>query len=213
MKPLITNALHFACLAAMLLTGLILYADLPGSIPIQYGVDGTPQNSLPKVVTVLITPLIYAASIAATKGLMRYSPAEFSMPNSKHAMDVVLLGIGLLLLASHIGILRSVGNTSVFLQYFSVGLALFLLVTGNVFGKTERNFFVGIRLPWTIASMGNWRATHRFAGRLMVISGILLLAVSFYSPSLTLTLVLGFNWAILAIGYSFLYSLKNGRAE
>lgn len=213
MKFLIVNALSFACLAAMLLAGILLYADLPETLPVQYGIDGTAQNYLPKTAAVLLMPLIYAAAIALTKLLIHYSPDKFSMPNSRRAMDIILFGVGLLLLASHVGIIRGAGDSQLFMQYFSVGLAFFLLVTGNVIGKTERNFFIGIRLPWTIASMGNWRATHRFAGRLMVASGLLLLVASYYQASISITLILGFNWAVLAVAYSFLFYLRNERAN
>ena len=40
---------------------------------------------------------------------------------------------------------------------------------GNVLGKVKRNFYVGIRTPWTIASERVWISTHRLAARLFVV--------------------------------------------
>lgn len=59
------------------------------------------------------------------------------------------------------------------------GVLALLVLIGNPMGKVRRNFFIGIRTPWTLASESVWYATHRLAARLMVASGLLgLLALS-----------------------------------
>lgn len=105
----------------------------------------------------------------------------------------------------------SLGDADIFHQYFAVGMACFLIISGNVIGKTERNFIFGIRIPWTIAPMENWRATHRLAGRLMVISGLLLLILSFYRPSLLMDLTLGLSWLPMAALHLFVIYIKDER--
>jgi uncharacterized membrane protein len=46
-------------------------------------------------------------------------------------------------------------------------------VIGNVLGKVRRNFWMGVRTPWTLANDTVWAATHRLAARLMVAAGLL----------------------------------------
>jgi immunity protein, SdpI family len=213
MKFIQMNALSFACLAAMLAVGMFMYPGLPETLPTQYDFDGIASNYLPKEAVILILPLSYAASIAVIHFLIRFSPEKFAMQNSQRAMDIVVLSIGILLLAIHIGLLMSRGDGSIFQRYFSIGFAFFIVIMGNVIGKTERNFIIGIRLPWTLASEQNWRATHRLAGKLMVASGLILLAISFYSVSLVLTLSLGLGWLVIAAIYSFMFFLKNERTS
>lgn len=211
MKFLIANALSFACLAAMVVVGIIMYPGLPETIPSQYSIDGEPENYVPKLLMIVIMPIAYAATIVVINLMIRFSPEKFAMTNSMRAGEIIVFGTGLLLLASHVGLMASVGDIEKFHQYLAVGMACFLIISGNVIGKTERNFIFGIRLPWTLASMENWRATHRFAGKLMVISGVLLLSLSFYWPSLLLNLVLGLSWLGVAAIYSFVFFLKNER--
>lgn len=213
MKFLQANALSFVCLAAMTAIGAFMYPSLPETLPTQYSFDGVAGNYLPKQAVVLMMPLAFAFSIIVVNFMIHYSPEKFAMPNSQRAMDIIVLSAGILLLSSHVGILVSQGDSEIFQQYFAVGFAGFLIIMGNVMGKTERNFIAGIRIPWTIASEQNWRATHRMAGRLMVISGLLVLVIGYYYPSLGLTLILGLSWAILAIIYSFVFYLKNERAS
>ena len=44
---------------------------------------------------------------------------------------------------------------------FFAGLFLFFALMGNVMGKVRKNFFIGIRVPWTFASDRVWNDTHR----------------------------------------------------
>jgi uncharacterized membrane protein len=43
---------------------------------------------------------------------------------------------------------------------------------GNVLGKVRRNFYVGVRTPWTLASDAVWEGTHRLAAWLFVVAGV-----------------------------------------
>lgn len=53
------------------------------------------------------------------------------------------------------------------------GIAVFIGLLGNVMGKVRRNFWIGIRTPWTLGSERVWVATHRLAARTMVASAVL----------------------------------------
>jgi uncharacterized membrane protein len=52
------------------------------------------------------------------------------------------------------------------------GMFLFFALLGNVMGKVRKNFYIGFRLPWTLASDRVWNDTHRLAAWLMVAGGI-----------------------------------------
>ena len=57
-----------------------------------------------------------------------------------------------------------------------IGIAIVLL--GNVLGKVKRNFWLGVRTPWTLASDRVWYATHRLAGKSMVAGGLVVVAAT-----------------------------------
>jgi uncharacterized membrane protein len=60
---------------------------------------------------------------------------------------------------------------------------------GNPMGKLRRNFYLGVRTPWTLASERVWNATHRFAAKTFVAGGLV---------GLVFSIVGLFLWAILA---------------
>ena len=58
-----------------------------------------------------------------------------------------------------------------FARAIAVGVAVLIMAISNVLGKVERNFYVGIRTPWTLASERVWIETHRLAAWLGVACG------------------------------------------
>lgn len=86
------------------------------------------------------------------------------------------------------------------------GLAVFLGLLGNVMGKVRRNFWIGIRTPWTLASERVWYSTHRFAGKTMVIGALLSLAGVIAGLPLALCLTVLLAGPIVPVFYSlFIY--------
>ena len=54
-----------------------------------------------------------------------------------------------------------------------VPMGLLFALTGNYLPKTRMNSTMGIKVPWAYSSEANWNATHRFAGKVWVIGGVL----------------------------------------
>lgn len=80
---------------------------------------------------------------------------------------------------------------------------LFLII-GNYLPKCQQNRTIGIKMPWTLANEENWNATHRFAGRVWMIGGVLLLASAFLPQEIFIFVMLGI--VFLAILIPMLYS-------
>ena len=57
------------------------------------------------------------------------------------------------------------------------------LVTGNYMSKNRQNYTVGIKLPWTLNSTENWNRTNRFAGRLWLVAGAIMLVNIFLNQT------------------------------
>jgi uncharacterized membrane protein len=82
---------------------------------------------------------------------------------------------------------------------------VFATLLGNVLGKVRRNFWLGVRTPWTLANERVWYSTHRLAARSMVVAGLLALAAVILDlPGVLAVSVLGAGFAI-PVGWSLLY--------
>jgi uncharacterized membrane protein len=77
---------------------------------------------------------------------------------------------------------------------------------GNVLGKVRRNFWVGVRTPWTLASERVWNDTHRLAARLFVVAavaGLAIVVLPISLPAMSITVfILIIVSAVLPVFYS-----------
>ena len=53
----------------------------------------------------------------------------------------------------------------------SIGMGLLFIATGWMLGRAKRNFFIGIRTPWTLMNEEVWARTHALASKLFYASG------------------------------------------
>ena len=59
-------------------------------------------------------------------------------------------------------------------------IGLVLTIVGNYLPKCKQNYTIGIKIPWTLNSEENWNKTHRFAGWLWTICGLVLVLTGFF---------------------------------
>lgn len=77
-------------------------------------------------------------------------------------------------------------------------VGLLIIVIGNYFGKLKRNYFVGIKTPWTLASENVWNKTHRLGSRLFIVWGALLVTSPWLPAPIAFLILFGGIIAMLA---------------
>ena len=86
-------------------------------------------------------------------------------------------------------------------------IALFFAL-GYIMRHIKRNFFIGIRTPWTLASDSVWDKTHRLGGILfMITSLILLLAMIFLETMIVYIIFIVLIFIIVLVLMFYSYSL------
>ena len=60
-------------------------------------------------------------------------------------------------------------------------MGLLFIFAGVMMREAKRNFFIGIRTPWTLSSDRVWYETHRIGSTLFIISGILAFLGAFFA--------------------------------
>ncbi len=65
-----------------------------------------------------------------------------------------------------------------------------MFVLGNYLGKLKRNWFVGIKSPWTLSSENVWNKTHRLAGKLFMIWGLGIMIAPWFKSNLAMGVLL-----------------------
>jgi uncharacterized membrane protein len=117
-----------------------------------------------------------------------------------------------LVLVNYCYVLSALHSWEISKKVIFIFLGLLLATLGNYMNNIKPNFFVGIRLPWTLNDENNWRLTHRLAGKLWFLGGILLALICVFLPDVALRPVF-IGMVILIVLIPCIYSYKLFRSH
>lgn len=196
-----------ALLAAPALASAVMYSSLPDPAPIHWNVRGEADGFGPRWVLAWLLPASTTLVTALLLALPALGPMRENMARFRNVYGKLVIAIVATVGAIHVLTLLSATGAAVRIEVvvpFVMGLLFAVL--GNWMGKIRRNFWVGIRTPWTLASDVVWERTHRVGGRLFVALGLLVAIVALLGhPWLTIGTLIGGLIALLV--WSLVYSL------
>jgi uncharacterized membrane protein len=187
-----------------------LYPTLPEQIPTHWNIRGEVDGYGSRW-TLFLLPAFMAALLVLFYFLPALSPKSFEVDTFRSTyLYIMVLVVGLF--ACMQGVLLYVVSRTVaggpapdIGRAFIAGMFLFFGLMGNVLGKVRKNFYIGIRVPWTLASDRVWNDTHRMAARLWVAGGMLGFGLVALGAPLLVAIVLLFAVALVPVIYSFVH--------
>ena len=156
--------------------GVLLYDQLPDSIPIHFDFAGNPDSWGPKDLVVFGIPMLLCLfNIIVNVSTRKYGGENQSMmiKFSRWLCAIIALVI------APIALFKGLGADIPIQIIAPVLVGVVFIIIGNYFPKTKQNPVAGIRIKWTLESEENWRRTHRLAGYIWTIGGLLLIVNSF----------------------------------
>lgn len=184
--------------------GIYLWSQLPDVMARQFSLDNRANGFSSKYFVVFGFPAILVAglwfsAIVTSKDPRKQNISSKVFRRNLYIIPIASLFCSALIYSYNLGIKLDIA----FFSMLFVGSVLIFI--GNYLPKARQNYTIGIKLPWTLANEDNWNRTHRFAGFLYVIAGIIIvLTVS--SGIMSTTWAFWFFIAVLFIPciYSFI---------
>jgi uncharacterized membrane protein len=161
-----------------------LYPSLPERIPTHWNLGGEVDGWGDKTWAAFLTPALMIAILLLFVFLPALSPKHFEVDRSRSTYLYIMV-LFMALLAYFHGVImyatwQEVGPGVAPIDLGRAllgGIFLFLAFVVGVIRKLQKNFYIGIRVPWTLASDRVWKDTHRLAGWIMVGVGVVGLAL------------------------------------
>lgn len=177
---------------ATVISSAVAAPVLPAKVPVHWGPDGQPDRFGSKWELLLLGPVLMALAAGLQMVLDRRDRVKKPGEEDPSQRQVFLLAMALLAFL-HVVILAHVGGLiGDLFAGLGAGFSIFWVLMGNIMGKVRPNATTGIRTPWTFRSPEVWHRTHRLAGQLMVLAGVLGAVGSLLLPGpALLMLVLG----------------------
>ena len=187
--------------------GLLLWNQLPEQIATHWDFNGVPNGWSSKEFAVIGLPIFLLAvhwvCLMATKA----DPKAANHP--KQMMSLVFWTCPAVSLFCMGSVYAEALGYHVSMNHLgAILVGITFIVIGNYLPKCQQNYTMGIKIPWTLHSEENWNRTHRFAGPLWVICGILFVILTFMGFS-KLSVALIFIAAFVPMIYSYLYYKKH----
>lgn len=184
---------QLALIAVMFVLAALIWPSAPDRIPIHWNAAGEVDGYGGKAEGLLLLPATALGLYLLLLFLPRADPGRANYLQFAGVYALIRIAV-LVLLAAIYGFvllwIRGVEVDMARLPFILIG-GLFL-VLGNAMGKIRPNWFVGVRTPWTLSSKRSWVKTHRLAGWLFVLVGLIFLGAAVVGDgSLMLWLILG----------------------
>ncbi len=169
----------FIVLVSVALGIWVYFTTPPGPVPVHLNLQGKVDGYGSKFWGTLMFPLTIIALGLLIFYLDRIDPFRKNVKSSKRALSATLDIIASFMLFFQIVFawLIKTGSDRLDTTVLYLGLGVMFILIGNYLPAIKRNFFVGVRTPWTLASDKVWRSTHRLAGWAFVLLGIFTIIV------------------------------------
>lgn len=194
-----------------MLIGILLWDKLPATMATHFGFDNEANGFSSKIVGVVVLPLILLGVHIFSALMISSDPRKQNISDKMYTLVLWIVPF-VSVFASGLVYSYNLGmkfNVSLFGSLF---LGLIFIIIGNYLPKMRQNYTLGIKLPWTLANEENWNKTHRLAGIMYIILGILLIISIFIGKGNYLgpMLIVVIIAALIPGIYSFILHTRKG---
>lgn len=187
--------------------GLILWDKLPDQVPVHWNMSGEVDDYATKTQAVFLMPLVLVAFQWICVLGTSLDPKKQNINDKMFTLVLWIIPIISLLCNSMVYATALGHKVSVEIIMPLFMGALFIII-GNYMPKCKQSYTMGIKLPWTLDDEENWNKTHRMAGFLWVIGGIIVMATAFLGAFWLFFIVL-IPMVIVPTVYSYLLYKKS----
>lgn len=195
-----------------MLAGVILWNRLPDQFPTHFNAAGEVDSWSSKAFGVFGMPLILAGlHWLCTLGSLKMDPKAENLEGK--AFSLVLWVSPVLSIVMHTLVYCTALGTNMNVQIIvPLLIGLLLIIIGNWLPKCKQTWTLGIKLPWTLADEDNWNRTHRFAGPVWVVCGMVIMVCALIGGVFLWVMVAAFG-VMIAAPTIYSYLLFRGKSK
>jgi uncharacterized membrane protein len=174
MSTRITTIVVLLLIAAAAVAGLLLWNQLPEQMASHWNVNDQVDGYTSKVLGVFLLPLVTLGLFLLFLLIPNIDPLKVNIAQFRDMFNLFIVLMVAFMLYIHALTLRwNLGYTDFGMSRAMLpAMGLLFLFIGYMLRKAKRNYFIGIRTPWTLSSDTVWDETHRVGSVLFMVSGV-----------------------------------------
>ena len=195
-SPILTNmkkGIIFALLVVLIqfLVAMYYYPQMPDQMASHWNIEGVADGYFSKFWGLFLVPLIAVGLFFLFAVIPRIDPLQNNIKDFiKYYWSFIVLFLSYMLYMELIIVVWNLGFTFNMFQALSPAIGVLFISIGFVIGKAKRNWFMGIRTPWTLSNDVVWDKTHKLGGKVFMVSGVVGILGFFFEGYFALLLLL-----------------------
>ncbi len=177
-----TTIVVLLMVAAATIAGLALWNQLPDPMASHWGPNDEVNGYMSKFWGVFLMPLMTLGMTVLFLIIPAIDPLKANIAQFRDVFNLfITLIVAFMLYIYALSLRWNLGYTDFGMSKAmlpAMGTLFFFL--GYMLRKAKRNFFIGIRTPWTLSSDKVWDETHRLGSVLFMVAGVFAFFGSFF---------------------------------
>jgi len=207
MSTRITLMVSLALILVAIVFSLAVYNRLPEQMASHWGMNDEVNGTVSRFWGAFLMPIVSLAMLGLFLLIPSIDPLKANIARFRGIFNGFIAVMMVFLFYIHI--LTMLWNLGV--QNFKMSAALlpaiglFFFFAGLMMSQAKRNFFIGIRTPWTLSSDRVWDQTHRVGSVLFMICGVLAFVAAFFPGATAFGLIFAplIGSSIFLVVYSY----------
>ncbi len=182
MTTKLTSIIVLTLIAIALIAGLSLWNQLPDQMASHWNANDQVDGYISRFWGVFLMPLITLGMFVLFLVVPGIDPLKANIAQFREAFNMfIALMVAFMLYVHGLTLAWSLGY-----QDFKMSAAMLpfmgilFIAIGYLLRQAKRNFFIGIRTPWTLSSDTVWDKTHRLGSVLFMVSGAFAILGGFF---------------------------------
>ncbi|UPV99405.1 SdpI family protein [Halorussus gelatinilyticus] len=151
----------------------LAYPEMPAEMATHWNAAGEIDGRTPRLVALALFPALSAGMLALFAFLPRIDPLGENVAAFREQYDTfVVLLLAFLTYVHGLVLAANAGYEFAVMQALAPAIGALYYYVGVLTAHAERNWFVGIRTPWTISNEEVWDRTHERAAPLFKLAGV-----------------------------------------
>jgi len=216
MTTRLTTIIVIVLIIGATLTGALLWNQLPDPMASHWDVNDQVNGYMSRFWGVYLMPLVTIGMFLIFLIIPNIDPLKANIAQFRETFNLFIAFMVGFMVYIHVLTLRwNLGYTNLGISKAMLpAMGLLFFIIGSMLRKAKRNWFIGIRTPWTLSSDYVWNEIHRIGGVLFMVSGVIAVIGGFFGGTVAFwsIIVPVFGTSIFLVIYSYVVYQKEAKA-
>lgn len=199
-----TEIISLSIIAVMFVVSLYFYPMMPATIATHWNAEGIADGYSSTLTGIMIIPVMTLVLFLLFITLPRIDPLRTNVEKFMDVFDLfIVMLIGFFFYVQMLVIAWNIGAVVDMTRAIIPAFAVLFYFAGILTERSKRNWFIGLKTPWTMSDDRVWDDTNKLAGRLLKVCAAMSL-IGLILPGIAFPLIIA--TALFAGLYPIIFS-------